>query len=172
MISDDYISWNIWVRMSKITSPDISTFIHPFIHLLSKIYWVYYDLGVHNYARDLKDSVSGLRNGNIYMYICIYINLIMNVIQKNTVLYYNSMLYYIYTLYIVCVYYVHIIYIHRYIFFSLISIKHMQYIRYTSGLWTKVSLNLFERNFWFLVWEDPLEKGKATHSSILIWRIP
>ena len=23
-----------------------------------------------------------------------------------------------------------------------------------------------------LVWEDPLEKGKATHSSVLAWRIP
>ena len=23
-----------------------------------------------------------------------------------------------------------------------------------------------------LVWEDPLEKAKATHSSILAWRIP
>ena len=23
-----------------------------------------------------------------------------------------------------------------------------------------------------LGWEDPLEKGKATHSSILLWRIP
>ena len=23
-----------------------------------------------------------------------------------------------------------------------------------------------------LVWEDPLEKGKSTHSSILAWRIP
>jgi len=23
----------------------------------------------------------------------------------------------------------------------------------------------------FLGWEDPLEKGKATHSSILAWRI-
>ena len=23
-----------------------------------------------------------------------------------------------------------------------------------------------------LSWEDPLEKGKATHSSILVWRIP
>ena len=23
-----------------------------------------------------------------------------------------------------------------------------------------------------LHWEDPLEKGKATHSSILAWRIP
>ena len=29
------------------------------------------------------------------------------------------------------------------------------------------------REIWvpFLGWEDPLEKGKATHSSILIWRI-
>ena len=25
---------------------------------------------------------------------------------------------------------------------------------------------------WFLGWEDPLQKGKATHSSILAWRIP
>ena len=25
---------------------------------------------------------------------------------------------------------------------------------------------------WSLGWEDPLEKGKATHSSILPWRIP
>ena len=24
----------------------------------------------------------------------------------------------------------------------------------------------------FLGWEDALEKGKATHSSILVWRIP
>ena len=24
----------------------------------------------------------------------------------------------------------------------------------------------------FLVWEDPLEKGKATHSSILAWSTP
>ena len=24
----------------------------------------------------------------------------------------------------------------------------------------------------FLGWEDPLEKGTATHSSILTWRIP
>ena len=29
-----------------------------------------------------------------------------------------------------------------------------------------------ETPFWFLSWEDPLEKGKETHSSILAWRIP
>ena len=30
------------------------------------------------------------------------------------------------------------------------------------------------RETWVLSlgWEDPLEKGKATHSSILAWRIP
>ena len=30
------------------------------------------------------------------------------------------------------------------------------------------------REIWVrsLGWEDPLEKGKATHSSILAWRIP
>ena len=25
---------------------------------------------------------------------------------------------------------------------------------------------------WTLGWEDPLEEGRATHSSILAWRIP
>ena len=29
-----------------------------------------------------------------------------------------------------------------------------------------------ETPVWSLGWEDPLEKGKATHSSILAWRIP
>ena len=29
-----------------------------------------------------------------------------------------------------------------------------------------------EPSVWFLGWEDPLEKGMATHSSILAWRIP
>ena len=28
-----------------------------------------------------------------------------------------------------------------------------------------------ETQVWFLGWEDPLEKGMATHSSILAWRI-
>ena len=31
---------------------------------------------------------------------------------------------------------------------------------------------MLETCFGFLGWEDPLEKGKATHSSILAWRIP
>ena len=29
-----------------------------------------------------------------------------------------------------------------------------------------------ETPLWFLGWEDPLEKGKATHSCILAWRVP
>ena len=40
---------------------------------------------------------------------------------------------------------------------------------------TQMVKNLPEmRETWvrFLGWEDPLEKGKATHSSILAWRIP
>ena len=31
---------------------------------------------------------------------------------------------------------------------------------------------MWETGVWSLGWEDPLEKGKATHSSILAWRIP
>ena len=33
-------------------------------------------------------------------------------------------------------------------------------------------LTMWETWVWSLGWEDPLEKGKATHSSILAWRIP
>ena len=32
--------------------------------------------------------------------------------------------------------------------------------------------SMWETWVWSLVWEGPLEKGKATHSSILAWRIP
>ena len=35
-----------------------------------------------------------------------------------------------------------------------------------------VILSLMGDLWWCLGWEDPLEKGKATHSSILAWRIP
>ena len=36
----------------------------------------------------------------------------------------------------------------------------------------KNSLAMWETWVRSLGWEDPLEKGKATHSSILAWRIP
>ena len=29
-----------------------------------------------------------------------------------------------------------------------------------------------ETQVWILDWEDPLEKGMSTHTSILAWRIP
>ena len=45
--------------------------------------------------------------------------------------------------------------------------------------WTSLVAQLIKnlpamRETWVqsLGWEDPLEKGKATHSSILAWRIP
>ena len=44
-----------------------------------------------------------------------------------------------------------------------------------ASLVTQLVKNLPEmRETWVrsLGWEDPLEKGKATHSSILAWRIP
>ena len=31
---------------------------------------------------------------------------------------------------------------------------------------------MWETSVWFLGWEDPLEEGMATHSSILAWSIP
>ena len=44
-------------------------------------------------------------------------------------------------------------------------------------IWLCQGLSCGKWDFWFslgasLGWEDPLEKGMATHSSILAWRIP
>ena len=41
-------------------------------------------------------------------------------------------------------------------------------------LWLSWERTRLMRETWVqsLGWEDPLEKGKATHSSILAWRIP
>ena len=36
----------------------------------------------------------------------------------------------------------------------------------------KIPPAMRETSVWSLGWEDPLEKGKATHSSVLAWRIP
>ena len=38
--------------------------------------------------------------------------------------------------------------------------------------WVKNPPAMWETWVWFLGWDDPLEKGKATHSTILAWRIP
>ena len=42
--------------------------------------------------------------------------------------------------------------------------------RWLSG--NRIHLPMWETQVWSLVWEDPLEKKMATHSSILAWEIP
>ena len=47
--------------------------------------------------------------------------------------------------------------------------------RYEASLITQLVKNLpgmQETPVQFLGWEEPLEKGKATHSNVLAWRIP
>ena len=50
----------------------------------------------------------------------------------------------------------------------LIKRHHLKYY----GILVKNLPAMPETWVWSLGWEDPLEKGKATHSSILAWRIP
>ena len=38
--------------------------------------------------------------------------------------------------------------------------------------WLRICLAMRETWVRSLGWEDPLDKGKATHSSVLAWRIP
>ena len=57
--------------------------------------------------------------------------------------------------------------------FRLWTLRHV--LRLTLPLWLSWYKNLpamWETWVWSLAWEDPLEKGKATHSSILALRIP
>ena len=62
-----------------------------------------------------------------------------------------------------------------------LHIQHDKYIQYAFYATLRASLAaqlvknlpaMQETWVWFLGWEDPLEKGKATHLSILAWRIP
>ena len=46
------------------------------------------------------------------------------------------------------------------------------YLGFPGGSDAKESACIQETQVWFLDREDPLEKGMATHSSILAWRIP
>ena len=46
------------------------------------------------------------------------------------------------------------------------------YIEHLSAVWEKGWSAKQETQVWFLSQKDPLEEGKATHSSILAWRIP
>ena len=43
---------------------------------------------------------------------------------------------------------------------------------HTNHVSNKGLVTIWETWVQSLGWEDPLEKGKATHSSILAWRIP
>ena len=43
---------------------------------------------------------------------------------------------------------------------------------FTNNNKKKNSPVMWETWVWFFCWEAPLEKGKATHSSILAWRVP
>ena len=45
-------------------------------------------------------------------------------------------------------------------------------VGFPGGSAGKESTSMWETWVQSLVWEDPLEKGQATHSSILAWRIP
>ena len=45
-------------------------------------------------------------------------------------------------------------------------------VGFPGGSDEKKSPETKETQVWYLGWEDPLEKGMATHSSILAWRIP
>ena len=46
------------------------------------------------------------------------------------------------------------------------------YVAFPGGSDSKESACNAETWVQFLGWEDPLEKGKTTHSSILAWRMP
>ena len=38
--------------------------------------------------------------------------------------------------------------------------------------WSRICITMSKTQVWSLGWDDPLEKGKATHSSILAWEVP
>ena len=59
-----------------------------------------------------------------------------------------------------------------------VSCERIEFIRYyKSGFYNLAQMvktipSMYESRVWSLGWEDPLEKGMATHSSIPAWRIP
>ena len=60
--------------------------------------------------------------------------------------------------------------------FLYLGVSHTHVYMYThtygASLLTEMVKNLPAMQSLFLGWEDPLEEGMATHSSILDWRIP
>ena len=58
-------------------------------------------------------------------------------------------------------------------------LDHIEVLEALSHTWASLVVQLvknlpamWEMGVWPLGWEDPIEKGKATHSRILAWRIP
>ena len=56
---------------------------------------------------------------------------------------------------------------------------YMYFIMFYNTMWASLLVQMVknlpamqETQVWSPGWEDPLEKGKATHSGILAWRIP
>ena len=70
------------------------------------------------------------------------------------------------------IYYTYLIY-DVYELCILINYKHIHIIQASLVAQQLKNLPAMQETWvWSLGWEDPLEKGKATHSSILAWRIP
>ena len=58
---------------------------------------------------------------------------------------------------------------------SSVQVLNLTYLKIRASLIAQLVKNLpAMQETWVLSlgWDDPLEKGKATHSSILAWRIP
>ena len=56
--------------------------------------------------------------------------------------------------------------------YALFMLEALQVLSSPVAQLVKNPLAMWETWVWSLGWEDPLEKGKTTHSSILAWRIP
>ena len=59
----------------------------------------------------------------------------------------------------------------KYSFMFCLNILFEQFVIFNDSVWNQFFKLLIKWHLG-LVWEDPLEKGTATHSSILAWRIP
>ena len=85
-------------------------------------------------------------------------------------LFYIHLLLYIYTFIYIYIYiYKSVVYIHTYMY-TYIHIHKYKIPLVTQRL--KSLPEMRETWVWSLGWEDSLKKGMATHSSILVWRIP
>ena len=75
-------------------------------------------------------------------------------------------MYYIHTVYVYIIKYYMCIYIVNFIYYNVLSMG------FSTGSAIKNPPEVQESRVQPLGWEDPLEEGLATNSSILAWRIP